>query len=164
MTTIGRGAGVGQTIQTAEIDDQAVTAPKLGNSQRGKPFGCGALLQAAATCYIHPQGYTDASLGGFGAVSVVSSYVMPRAGSIRQLRSVLRTALGAGETVVVTVFINGVASALTVTHPALAAANDAQADTVNEPVAALGDRITIQVVSTDAGINGVAVSGELKFT
>lgn len=97
----------------------------------------------------HPNGLQAVST----ADDTPHTLVIARAGKLRRLRSEVMNLLGGAETIVVTAYINGVASSLTITHPNNAAASSQVADITNEPTVAIGDRVQVRLTSTDGTSN-----------
>lgn len=81
-----------------------------------------------------------------------SNFVSPRAGTLRNLFVRHNVALGNGNSVVYTVMINGVASAVTVTLPTGAAGQ--VSDLVNTVAVAQGDLVALRAVKALAIGNG----------
>jgi len=122
-------------------------------------IGGSAVVTAGGTDYHHPFG-ADQSAN----VSELVEYqwTCPRAGTIDNFWSAIKTALGVAETVVVTVRVNTTDSSVTVTHPNSAGAGSEVSDTVNSVSVAAGDNIKIKSVSTDNANN--KISWGFRFT
>lgn len=81
-----------------------------------------------------------------------SELIMPRAGTISTLEVRLVDATGVGESVVVTLLLNGATSGITVTIPQSQAIGTLVADVIHTAAIAVGDRLTLRMVpATFAG-------------
>lgn len=158
MTEIGRGPGVGPTVQTSELDDAAVTRAKLAAAADvGAWMGGATTVPVSATEYAHPNGASS------GAVSMARRMMIPRAGQFRNLRIAINAATPVGETVVVTVRVDDVNTALTATIPASSAAGTEISDLVNVVAVAAGAYVSIEVVSALTGAGNI-VTWAFEFT
>jgi hypothetical protein len=111
-------------------------------------FGDGNIGAAADTRFLGPW------FGGQGEVASTSiiEVVMPRAGVLRNLFVRHNAATGNGNSVVYTVMLNGVATALTVTLAT--GAIGTASDLINTVTVAQGDRIALRAVKAAAIGNG----------
>jgi hypothetical protein len=99
-------------------------------------WGNDTLLAAADTRFLTP------GRGGTAVTIDINQIPAPRAGVLKNFFVRHNSAGGNGNSVVYTVFVNGVATAITVTL--VTGAVGQASDTVNTVVVAQGDRISIQ--------------------
>lgn len=98
----------------------------------------------ADTRFLHPSYNGQATASAGTVADPVVDWVVPRGGTLRNMFSRHNSAKGNGNSVVYTVFVNGVITAMTVT---LATGAIGQAsDLVNSVVVAQGDRIRVRAV------------------
>ncbi len=125
----------------AVVDNQADVA---GIASQILASGLIAAVQNA------PRYGIGTGVGGVGTATIGAAEIaMPRAGTLKNLRAVASAAIGGGASCVVSVFKNGVATALSLTLDN-ASGTTAATDTDSVAVVA-GDLITFGVVTDNAG-------------
>lgn len=107
--------------------------------------------------------YTALTTGtsAFGAAEANRQMVMPSAGSFNNLRVKFNTAPGVGKNYVITLRVNGVDSAITVT---LSDANTTVADTTHSVSVVAGDLVNFTITPTGTPALAVDVSTVIQFT
>jgi hypothetical protein len=125
----------------AEVDDQADVA---GIASQVIASGLVAAVQNASRFAVGAQGGTGQ------ATEANANIIMPRAGTLRNLRATASAAVGGGATVTVAVRVNGASSALSLTL-ANADGTAVKSDTVDSVAVAVGDLVTFSVATDNAG-------------
>lgn len=130
------------------IKTGGVTLAKIVAQGLKYPFAGGLTGLGTGTKYHGPNGASQAGISAIGDDD--DEWIAAEAGTLGLLRIISSTATGAGDSVEITIMVNGVASTLTATIPQNTAANTLVADTTHFPAIAAGDRVKVRSVIVDA--------------
>jgi hypothetical protein len=138
---------------TAIVDDQADVA---GVASQVVASGLVAAVQAASRFAVGTQAGTGT------ATEANANIMMPRAGTLRNLRAKADAAVGGGATVTVAVRVNGVSSALSLTL-ANADGTAVKSDTTDSVAVAIGDLVTFSVATDNAGAPAANIQASVEL-
>lgn len=137
---------------SAVIDDQTGASGSLSQTLAS---GLVALVQNASRFAVNAQGGTGQATRVNGEIEVA------RAGVLRNLRAHADATIGGGATVTVSVFVNGVASALALS---LAAADTTVAKTDSDAISVnAGDKVTFSFATDNAGAPAANAHASVEF-
>jgi hypothetical protein len=150
---VGCWASVASVLSVAaRVDNQSTTT---GTVVQNIASGLIASVQNASR-------FAVGAMGGVGQATRANGEIMiDRAGILRNLRAKVDSAVGGGATLTVSIFINGVASALLVTI-ANAQGTALQLDTDSVAVA-IGDLVTFSVACDNAGAPAANVQAACEY-
>lgn len=137
----------------------AIAASEVADAPQAKPLSGSATASATgATDYHHPLG---ANAGAGTASELLHEWIVPRAGTLKNLNAYNLTQPASGKTPALTVRVNEVDTAITVSWSNADAATTLKQDLVHTVAVAAGDRVSIKTVQTAA--SSVSLAWELEF-